>query len=371
MDWSPVEVGGVSQAVRGLAREIAADGRFAPLIAVASWGRLTLPDTIDGIPLVNVPLHDAYGKGLVPSLKSAARVPADVTAMRRLLRRHSVAIANPHFPSLATAAIFPLMRCLRLYHGKIALSFHGADVTDIERQSGWMRTAWRKSIEAADQVFACSQALAHKLEGLASKARPQVIHNGANLEIFTNVHRATSAKRKHILTIGKYEHKKGHDILLGALQLLLERGVDAQVTIIGGTGPALEATRGAAATFADRVRILVDVPHDRIPEYMQEADVFVLPSRVEPFGIALLEAGAAGLPVVASRVGGIPELITDDRTGRLVEPDDPARLAAAVESLLSDAALADRLAAAWHAEAMNFTWRRAAQKMLTALEVPQ
>jgi len=88
--------------------------------------------------------------------------------------------------------------------------------------------------------------------------------------------------------------------------------------------------------------------------------VFCLPSRAEPFGIVLLEAGAFRCPVIATSAGGVPEILTDGVNARLVPPDDPAALAAQLDMLLRDRAECDRLAAALfdHVQT-HFTWRRA------------
>lgn len=97
-----------------------------------------------------------------------------------------------------------------------------------------------------------------------------------------------------------------------------------------------------------------------IGKYFTKASVFCLPSRAETFGIAVLEAGVFGLPVVASRVGGIPEIISDEDTGLLVEPGDSAALAAALQRVLDDSTLAERLGARLQARVTReFTWRRA------------
>ena len=366
MTWAPIRVGGVNGVVRGLARELRASGRFRPLVGVSSWSRATLPDEVQGIPLVDIRLHDAYGQGTIANLKSAARLPADLVGLARFIREQEVSIVNAHFPGLGGAA-FVLLRSLGLYRGKIALSFHGADVTEIERGSTVFRACWRSYIEAVDVVFACSKALGEKVLALAPKANLKVVYNGADLEKF-QVERTPANGPKRILNIGAYEHKKAHDVLLTAFEKLLETGVDARLTMLGNAGPKTDEIRRLSAPFGERVRMFTDVPHEKVAKYMAEADLFVLPSRSEPFGIVLVEAGAARLPVVATKVGGIPELIRNERSGILVEPDDADALAGAMRRVLTDQELADSLAAQWHDEAMQFTWRKTADQYVQAIE---
>ena len=86
--------------------------------------------------------------------------------------------------------------------------------------------------------------------------------------------------------------------------------------------------------MSQSVVILRDVPHAKIPSVLSQAKLFVLPSREEPFGIVLLEAGLAGVPIVASKVGGVPSIIRDKETGILVEPENVQDLADAIEEQL-------------------------------------
>jgi starch synthase len=108
--------------------------------------------------------------------------------------------------------------------------------------------------------------------------------------------------------------------------------------------------------------IFPDCSHADTLATIAAAELFVLPSRQEPFGIVLLEAASLGTPVVASRVGGIPEIVEDGRTGVLVPPEDPGVLAAAIHALLRDPDRARRHAAALRDVAESrFTWHQAAE----------
>ncbi len=131
-----------------------------------------------------------------------------------------------------------------------------------------------------------------------------------------------------VKTLGRFVHKKGFDVLLEAAAQAAAQGAPFMLEI-GGDGPerhALEALAGRLGV-ADRVAFCGWV--DDVAAFLSDAGLFVLPSRVEPFGVVILEAMACGVPIVAARVSGPLELL-DERTALLVPPDDPAALADAV-----------------------------------------
>jgi len=115
-----------------------------------------------------------------------------------------------------------------------------------------------------------------------------------------------------------------------------------------------------ASALRDRVRLYTDMPHETTLAVIASARLLVLPSRSEPFGIVIIEAGALDTPVIASNVGGVPEIIDDGRTGVLVPAGDATALASAILTLLRDTATARAYAANFKAVvAADFTWERA------------
>jgi glycosyltransferase involved in cell wall biosynthesis len=366
LPWIPTGAGGVNESVFGLAHELESGSRFRPLIGVMSWSHITLPSEVRGIPVIGLKLHGGYDMGLWQAAKSLAWLPRELTALARLLRFHDVQVVNITFPEIAGAAFF-FLRYFGLYKGRIALTFQGADIVRVTGLQSSARFAWKHYIRSADVVFACSRALAAKVRSICPEKQPRVVNNAADVALFSRVTRLPGSGSKRILHIGKFEHKKSQDVLLAALQLLMDRGLDCRLTMIGATGPTLEQVREAVARFGDRVSMFVDVTHDQIPGYMANCDLFVLPSRAEGFPLVLIEAGAAGLPVVATNIGGIDELITDNTNGLLVEPGDPRTLADAIARVLESDELAERLAAKLRADAVHYTWRRAADEVIAAL----
>jgi len=299
---------------------------------------------------------------------SVATLPGDLWCLTSLLRRRRVTVVNVHFPDL-TAWAFLVLRVLGLFRGEILLSVHGAEVTAIGAAQGLERTLWRLLLRGADGVVACSDALRADVVRIEPRARVVAIHNGADFALFDHPH-PVRAVRRAILHVAKFEHKKAQDVLLKAMKRLLGTVPDASLTLVGAAGPELAGVRALVTELGleGHVKLHVDVPHEQLPPFFGRADVFVLPSRAEPFGIVLLEAGAAGLPVVASAVGGIPELIEDGVTGLLVPPDDVASLEQALRTLLVEPARADRLAEAWHRKAVTtWSWDRTCAQYLKVL----
>jgi glycosyltransferase involved in cell wall biosynthesis len=155
-----------------------------------------------------------------------------------------------------------------------------------------------------------------------------------------------------LVACGRLNPAKGHDDLLRALRLLVDRGLDARLVVLGedeqgGAGHRrdLEALVGALG-LADRVRLPGAVGEDRVRAELGAAHVFALASHAEPLGVAVMEALAMALPVVVCEGGGVGELVTDGRTGLLVPPRDPEALAVAVARVAADPALATALGAA-------------------------
>jgi glycogen(starch) synthase len=130
-----------------------------------------------------------------------------------------------------------------------------------------------------------------------------------------------------------------------------------------GDGPSRRAAEQQARPLAAPVRFTGFAPHARIPAVLQHIDLLVLATRYEELPSVLIEAMAAGLPVIASRVGGIPALIDHDVNGLLVPPGDAAALAAAITRVLTEPDTAARLAAAARQTAQRYTWPALARQV--------
>jgi glycosyltransferase involved in cell wall biosynthesis len=207
-------------------------------------------------------------------------------------------------------------------------------------------------------IVAVSQAVADSLARWHPGLEPRIttIHNGILPDRFVASSGARERIRKEhgiperapalVTVAGGLTAQKGIDVLLTALASL--SGTDAlrPHLVLVGDGPLRSDLDGQARRLDLTPRVHFLGFRSDIPDLLAAADLFVLPSRWEGCPMVLLEAMAAGVPVVATRVGGVPEIVDHDRSGLLVPPEDPEALAAAIETILSSPDRAQEIAAA-------------------------
>jgi glycosyltransferase involved in cell wall biosynthesis len=193
----------------------------------------------------------------------------------------------------------------------------------------------------AHRVVANSRAAADRLLRERVPAdRIAVVSNGLDLQQFQS--RTGNSRPRRVVAVANLRPEKGHDVLIDAAVEVLRQVPDAEFEVVGG-GPELDTLVTRAETRQVRRAFTFLGHREDVAARLARADIFVLPSRSEAFPNAVLEAMAAGLPIVASGVGGICELIDDDRTGLLVPAGDPHALADRLRLLMTDPARAIRL----------------------------
>ncbi len=190
---------------------------------------------------------------------------------------------------------------------------------------------------------------------------------------FPGFHRTYRTSGPHtVVYLGRLETRKGTLPLLNAVPDILERFPETRFVLIGSDRAHCPGNRTHSQYLEDefpaevrrRVQIMGRLPQDDVDRWLQEADVFVAPSLYESFGLIFVEAMRWGTPVVGTRAGGIPEIVTDNETGVLVEPGQTQPLALAIKRLLGDDALRSRLGRAGRLEVeTRFTAQRVAEDM--------
>lgn len=240
--------------------------------------------------------------------------------------------------------------------------------------------------EAEAAVMACSDAVlascpaeAHQLAELygVPRRRISLVAPGVEGALFSPGPRAAArqavadldlGERPVLLLVGRIQRLKGVDVAVRALARLRDR--DAVLVVCGGpSGPdgeaCLDEVTGLVAEhgLAGRVRIVAPRPHHELSSLYRAADVVVVPSRSESFGLVALEAAACGRPVVASAVGGLATLVDHRRTGLLLPGRDPDRWAAALDGLLASPLRRERMGRAAATGALRYRWSRAADEL--------
>jgi len=277
-------------------------------------------------------------------------------------------------------------------HARRGLPFgviaHGADLLLLEakiRRSAFKRWTARRIFSRCSVVAANSgwtadlarsvltslgcRALAADVRTVPLGTTPSRFHPGVD---------TAPVRRKYgldggpwLLTVARLDFHKGIDTVIRALPAIRAAFPSARYAVagIGSRRGALEALV-SELDLGDAVRLLDFVPDDDLPSLYNAADLFLLASRrydllVEGFGIAIVEASASGLPVIASRSGGIPEAVREGETGFLVDPDDPAAVAATAIRLLGDDGLRRRMGAAGRAAVETYyNWDRVAADLI-------
>jgi glycosyltransferase involved in cell wall biosynthesis len=189
-----------------------------------------------------------------------------------------------------------------------------------------------------------------------SIATRDMVHSTLSQEMFYKRENKPFHSPVRLITVSRLVPLKGLDVLLKAMQYLTERQVAVEWWCVGD-GPARPAIEQLAAELgqAERVKFLGSIPNGpELFQLYQEADIFVLPSLTEGISQSMLEALAHSLPTVASAVGGIPGVLTDQVNGLLVAPGDHVALAQALLKLVEQPSLAAQLQQAGYARAQNF-----------------
>ncbi len=240
-------------------------------------------------------------------------------------------------------------------------------------------------IAAETSVIGCSDAIlancADEVSQLvelygADPSRIEIVPPGVDHAFFSPGNRAGArfalglGDHPVLLFAGRIQPLKGLTVAVAAFAELVETHPDAVLLVVGGPSGVdgdeeLRTARSLidAAGLQNRVRFVPPQPHHMLSTYYRAADVCVVPSRSESFGLVALEAAACGTPVVAAAVGGLRTLVDHGRTGFLIDSRDPGQYAAAIATLLDSPELAASMAAAAAERSRYFTWSTTAARL--------
>ncbi|PLX47122.1 MAG: glycosyltransferase family 4 protein [Desulfobulbaceae bacterium] len=295
-----------------------------------------------------------------------------VPAVRKLLNKIQPDIVNAHY-----ASGYGTTARLVNYHPWL-LSVWGSDVYDFPYKSPLHKWLVKTNLRAADQVASTSYCMAEQTRSLTPELTGIAITPfGVDLAVYEGI-RPEPPKQKSILVIGTVKTMKpqyGVDTLVEAFALLLEHLKSSteptlpelELRLVGGGEQTLELQALAQRLgVEDKINFVGRVPHTHVPQELAKLDVYVALSRRESFGVAIIEAGAAGRPVVVSDAGGLPEVTVDGETGFVVPRENPEAAAVALKKLVLDAELRHRMGSAGQQHvAQHYSWSTCVETMLS------
>ena len=352
--------GGVTEHVAHLAHQFLGRGHEVHIVAPSS------DDEAEPVSSFDAPVHRIGRVVSIPANGSVARITLSLRSYlqaKRLLQEQQFDLIHLHEPMMPALPLTVLRHSnttnvgtFHAFRNRPLTYFYGKPI---------LRPFFRK----LHGRIAVSSA-ARDFVGEYFRADYRVIPNGIDFPRFHTRYpplEQLADERPTVLFVGRLEKRKGLKFLLRAWPKVLERQPNARLVVVG-RGRPLEGYRRFAArqgwSPADVV-FAGYVPAEDLPRYYQSCDVFCAPNTgQESFGIVLLEAMAAGAPIVASDIAGYRDVVADGEQGLLVEPKNPGALADAVSRLLANPELRARLRRAGQEKARAYDWPRVATQVL-------
>jgi phosphatidyl-myo-inositol alpha-mannosyltransferase len=337
--------GGVQTHVRQLAVRLR-DGRHRVLVLAPAWSRPKEPF----VGVVGRPIRIPYNESVAP----IAPTPGTRSRVRAAIHEFRPDVVHAHEPLVpgvgmfaALAARVPVVATFHAYAGRSMLLTAAAPL---------LRPVWRR----LDVRIAVSEAAAAFVGGRFGRDGLRVIPNGVEVDLFARAEPAPLPQGRRILFVNRLDRRKGFRVMVDAFRRLAADRPEV-ILVVAGDGRERSAVGELPIEARARVVMLGAVPHAELPPYHSACEVFCAPATGrESFGIVLVEAMAAGLPVVASDIPGYREVVRDGIDGILVPPRDPGVLADAVGRMLDDRDLALAFGDAGRERARRYSWETVA-----------
>ena len=315
--------------------------RYSPSRSWTPWG---FSESLEGGVKIRRPLYALAPLVVVSMLRRGNSLAK--TGSFDLIHAHWVVPNGPIAARIATR-----------HRLSLVISLHGSDVS-VAQRSAWMGRAARWAFERAAAVTAPSEDLIERARSLGATGDLEVIPYGGDADAF-RVEAPVAARLREklgvgasdvvVLGIGRFVHWKGFDDLINAVARARSAGSAVRLLFVGD-GDLRDDLRAQvrSAGLDAHVSFVGMASRDKVPEYLAAADVVAVPSvhydgYVDGLPNVALEAMAAAKPLIATRVGGLPQVVRDGENGLLVEERDPAALARAIETLAADGELRRRM----------------------------
>lgn len=347
--------GGVQTHIRHLSRHLGIRGHDVLVLSAGSEGR-GMPSGAGRSATTDIPSVHLVGSSIrLPFNGSVAPIcmkPAGVRAVREALRQFRpdvVHVHEPLVPGVSLSAMwFATAPMVATFHAYCPPSIDAG----IYSAAAWLLQPLtrRLSVRLAVSRTAASSA-ATRVGG-----EVRIVPNGIDIASFADAQPAALPPGRKLLFVGRLDRRKGFGLAVGAFARLCARFKDLQFLVVGD-GPCRSALQSVSPEVRSRVVMLGDVDDDELPAIYAAADVFIAPAvGRESFGIVLLEAMAAGRPIVATDIDGYRDVVRANIDALVVEPNDERALADAIGRILDTPELAARLGRSARSSVQQFSW---------------
>ena len=328
--YFPPEVGGLESHAFYLCRDLVRMGHEVTMVSSKSQSHFKSEEMMDGIRVLRTWMPARTPAGWIAH--TASTIPVYLP-----LARHADVL---HAQTFASAP--PAMIAKQRWGKPLVLTLHTSHFLRLAQQPTW-QPILRRIIRASDWLLAASAEIRDVALGLYPHPRAEAVTNGVDTTLFAPSAPALPPAAqgvRRVIVPRRLFHKNGVEYFIRALPLIRQRlPVEAILVGDGPERPQLEAL-AAELGVADAVTFMGAHANTEMPRLLSSAEVAVFPSLMEATSVAALEAMSCGLPVAASNVGGLPEIV-DESVGTLFEPADPPDLAAKLVALLERPGLKD------------------------------
>jgi glycosyltransferase involved in cell wall biosynthesis len=337
-----------------------------------AYGHIPLTDEIEGI-TVNYPRYLRIPGKLFHGLSCYSLYYGAKNFLHQIIEDFKPHLIHAH---AATPMGYVGLMLRKKYHLPLVCSLRGSDIHTYPKFGKQSMLLTKKVLSEADQLVSVSNALKIEAETIGqAKKEIAVVHNGCDSGTFINnegdgnairMKMGISAQDKVIIFVGGISKGKGVYELVEAFINLSQKYQHLQLILVGsGQESATINSIVSSIGLANRIHMTGSLHHDEISQWLSAADIFVFPSHNEGLPNAVLEAMACGLPVVATRVGGIPEAIEDGQSGILIKEKDADSLIRAIDRLLGNEELAKQMGRnGRNMVEQNFSWEKNAEQMI-------
>jgi len=321
--FPPAQIGGTEIAAYELAKRL--NKHFEVHVVTKHTKNTQLLERRD-----NFAIHYAKNKlSWLPGIRFATRFFSFIVEIRKI--QPEMIYARSFTPAGVVATFY-----CKSYRIPCFIQCEGIDVLALPL---WFKkTLGYFVVKYATKIISATKDMAKKLAQDYGRKDVVIIENGVNSSEFENAKAKELAYEKpRVIFVGRIDENKGVEYLIKAFLQVRKNRKSASLLIVGD-GPLKKKLENKYGCITD-IHFLGRIPHEEIPEYLAACDLFVLPSIFEGQGLVLMEALASGLPIIASNLSGISELIVDGENGMLTKAGDENELAEKIELILDDVKL--------------------------------